>query len=568
MRPQAGRLPRAGRSRGSIRVRAADTLRGSPMNIQVHDTLTRQKRPLEPVEPGQVRLYACGPTVYSDCHIGHLMGPVLFDAVARWLQARGFAVRFVNNITDIDDKIIRRAAETGETWQAVAERYTAQYFEFLQQLGVTTITDHPRCTEYVEQMVAFIAKLVEADRAYVAGDGVYYDCAKQDGYGKLSGRRLEDMLEGARIGAVEGLRQPADFALWKFAKPGEPSWPSPWGDGRPGWHVECSVMARELLGEKFDLHGGGDDLKFPHHENEIAQSEAYGDAFACQWMHHGLAQYGGKKIAKSDPRMKDPEFSKQFNARYLVDTYGAPAVRLFLLRGHYRRPIDFEPTNVAAAKTGLVRLLERLGPLAEEASSPPLTEILGRALPDDLATARDRFAAAMDDDFNTGEAIAQLFVLQNAAAKAGADAVRSDLAWTLLRDLGRLLGLFRPGDLEQLKGGAVDERAGAVVGLVLRLRAEARAAKDFATADRLRDALQTAGVEVHDAGEATDFELPGGERAAETVLDAVLPALVELRREARAAKDFARSDALRDGLAEAGVLLKDAPDGSVSWQFA
>ncbi len=339
------------------------------MAIRIFDSLRREKLVLEPIEPGVVRLYACGPTVYDDCHIGHLMGPVIFDTAARWIRARGFEVRFVNNITDIDDKIINRALDTGEDWKSIAERYTEQYFEFLEELGVETITDHPRCTEYVGKMIQFIEDLITGEKAYETSDGVYFDVQGHEGYGKLSGRAVEDMQAGGRVGANSELRHPADFALWKKAKPGEPTWDSPWGPGRPGWHIECSVMSRELLGPSFDLHGGGDDLKFPHHENEIAQSEAHGDAFARLWMHNGLVQYGGRKIAKSDPRMQDPEFAGQFKARKLIDTYGAPVVRFFLVRGPYRRPIDFEPKNLHDARKGLTRVLNQLGDRCEQASA-------------------------------------------------------------------------------------------------------------------------------------------------------------------------------------------------------
>ncbi|MFW5844882.1 MAG: class I tRNA ligase family protein, partial [Planctomycetota bacterium] len=261
------------------------------MSIVAYDSLSRSKAPLTTLEPDTVRMYVCGPTVYSDCHIGHLMGPVLFDAVARWLRFRGYAVRFVNNITDIDDKIILRSQETGEDWQTITERYTGQYLEFLRELHVTTITDHPRCSDYVERIVRYVEDLMAADRAYVVPeDGVYFDIARHAGYGKLSHRKAEDMQAGARIQRHASLRNPGDFCLWKLAKPGEPQWPSPWGAGRPGWHIECTVMSTTLLGDTFDIHGGGDDLKFPHHENEIAQGEAHGGAYAQRWMHNGLIQ--------------------------------------------------------------------------------------------------------------------------------------------------------------------------------------------------------------------------------------------------------------------------------------
>ena len=526
------------------------------MPIRVYDSLRREKRPLEPVQPGRIGLYACGPTVYDDCHIGHLMGPVIFDTIARWLIARGYQVRFVNNITDIDDKIINRAIESGEDWKAIAERYTEQYFAYLRELSVVTITDHPRCTDYVDRMIEFIADLVEQDRAYEARDGVYFDVLRQEGYGKLSGRSVEEMQAGARVAASSDLRHPADFALWKKAKPGEPTWESPWGPGRPGWHIECSVMSRSLLGPHFDLHGGGDDLKFPHHENEIAQSEAHGDAFANMWMHHGLVQYGGRKIAKSDPRMSDPEFAGQFKAAKLLSTYGAPTLRFFLVRGPYRRPVDFEPKNLEDARKGLSRLLKQLGELAEEEACAALDEILARDLPPALAEQREKFVAAMDDDFGTGEAVGALFSL----AKLARENEDSHAALLLLRDLGRTIGLFLPGDRARLVGDAADdERLTAVVRVLLEARDAARASKDFVTADGLRDLLVAAGIEVMDAPEGSTFDL---DRLDSAVLRQLLDGALALRDAARERKDFATSDALRDGLSKAGVVIEDSPEGS------
>ncbi|MEZ5965245.1 MAG: cysteine--tRNA ligase [Planctomycetota bacterium] len=472
------------------------------VTIQIHNTLSRSLETLRPPEQGQLGLYLCGPTVYDDCHIGHLMGPVLFDAIVRWLRARGYRVRFVNNITDIDDKIIDRARRTGEDWRAITVRYTRQYFSFLERLHVDTITDHPRCTEFIPPMIEFTQELVDKGRAYVAADGVYYDVQKQPGYGKLSGRRLEDAQAGARVQAQGDLRHPADFALWKKAKPGEPTWPSPWGDGRPGWHLECSVMASALLGTSFDIHGGGDDLKFPHHENEVAQSEGCGHAYAHIWMHHGLVQFGGKKIAKSDPRMQDPAFAQQFQAKWLMDTYGAPTLRFFLLRGHYRRPIDFEPQNLDAARKGLLRMAEVIG---DELSRPSgVDDVLTRPLPGAAQAARDAFAAAMDADFNTGEAIAALFTLAAHARKAeGGERLACALA---LRDLGRLLGLFMPSDHAQLRGGGDDlETVGHLMRLVLELRQDARARKDFASADKIRDALTAVDITIKDGKDGTTW---------------------------------------------------------------
>ena len=393
-------------------------------------------------------------------------------------------------------------------------------------------------------------------RAYQASDGLYYRVNRQEGYGKLSGRSVEEMQAGARIEAAAGLEHPADFALWKLSKPGEPSWPSPYGDGRPGWHLECSVMSSQLLGTEFDIHGGGDDLKFPHHENEIAQSEACGHRYARIWMHTGLVQYGGKKVAKSDPRMQDPEFAQQFQARWLIDTYGAPTIRYFLLRGHYRRPVDFEPTNVEGARKGLLRFLDRLGAIVEEVHEPTLEQVCEIPLPTELVELRSKFLAAMDDDFGTGEAIAVLFSMQKASG--GLEGEERANADRCMRDLGRLLGLFQPGDRQKVvdAGRASDDRARPVVEAVLSMRQAARESKDFARSDALRDLLQASGVTVNDAADASEVEVGDG------VLEPLMAGLLELRAKARAEKDFATADALRDALDGAGVEVTDGPDGA------
>ncbi len=532
------------------------------MTIQIHDSLTRELTPLQPLTPGEIGMYVCGPTVYSDSHIGHLMGPVIFDNAARWLRARGHEVRFVLNITDIDDKIINRAIETGEEWTAVAELYTQQFLDLIEELGVDTITDHPRCTEYVPKMITFIEELIDRGMAYETSDGVYFEVEKHEGYGKLSGRVLDDMQAGARIEVGSELHHPGDFALWKKAKPGEPTWDSPWGPGRPGWHIECSVMSSDLLGGRFDIHGGGDDLKFPHHENEIAQSEAHGDEFANLWMHNGLIQYGGRKVSKSDPRMQDPEFSRQFQARWLIDTYGAAVLRFFLIRSSYRRPIDFEPKNLGDARKGLTRLLKLLGERLEAPAEASLEEILARDLPEEVAERRARFCAAMDDDFGTGEAVAELFTLAKIAGEA--EGAAREKVLLLMRDLGRLLGLMRPGDLGRLGGtGGGDERLGAVAEVLLALRRSAREARDFATADGLRDLITAQGIGVLDGAEGSTCAL---DDAKEGALAALVDGALGLRREARERKDFGTSDAIRDGLVSVGVLIHDGPEGS-SWEL-
>ena len=528
--------------------------------IHLHNTLTRTKQPLEPLQPGRIGMYVCGPTVYDDCHIGHLMGPILFDAVARWLIARGYQVRFVNNITDIDDKIINRSLSTGEPWESITRRYTAQYLGYLKRLHVVTVTDHPRCSDYIPPMISYIQDLIANQRAYVAADGVYYDVQRQPGYGKLSGRKLDDMKAGARIERDAALHHPADFALWKQAKPNEPSWESPWGRGRPGWHIECSVMSHETLGETFDIHGGGDDLKFPHHENEIAQGEAHGGGYARCWMHNGLIQYEGVKVGKSDPRMKDPAFARQFKADHLLDTYGAATVRFLLMQGHYRRPNDFAPAALSAARTALGKLHRQLGPLMEETGDATLEQILGRACGEPAARLRHEVVAAMDDDFNTGAAIAALFGLIGEAKRA-TGAAATDLL-RLVRDLGRLIGLFQPGDgadtVEPQAAG--DQLLAPVMSLVLALRQEVRARRDFATADRIRDTLATAGITIKDAKDGASWSI--GAATERPALDAAMQVVIDLRGVARAAKDFATADRIRNELSTVGITIADGASGA------
>ncbi len=527
--------------------------------ILAYDSLTRTKQELRPLQAGSVGMYLCGLTPYADCHIGHLLGPVVFDAVARWLQLRGFRVRLVNNITDIDDKIIERSQQAGEPWQAFAERYTMQYLELQRRLHVISVTDRPRCTQYIPQMVAYIGKLVEHDRAYLAHDGVYYDIAKQPGYGKLSGRRPDEMIAGARIERDQGLRQPGDFALWKLAKPGEPSWPSPWGMGRPGWHIECSVMSNETLGATFDIHGGGDDLKFPHHENEIAQGEAHGGEYARLWMHNGMIQYHGAKVSKSDPRMRDPAFARRFQALHLVDTHGPATIRFLMLLGHYRRPSEFGEKALEDARTALGRMHRQLGALMEEpvpAAGPEvLAGILAQAVPPPAMLERDGFINAMDDDFSTGAGIAHLFTLLGIArAASGPEQARM---LQLVRDLGRTIGLFQPGDGRDTASiAAASPQLAALIGLVLELRLQARALKQFADSDRIRAGLAQAGIAVKDGKQGASWELTGAESEAIGITSALLG---DFGARARAAGDDALAMRIQQALAAVGSSPAPGP---------
>lgn len=490
------------------------------MTIKIFSSLSQQKSELKTLTPNAIKMYVCGPTVYDDCHIGHLMGPVIFDSIARWLKASHYKVTFVNNITDIDDKIINRSKATGENWLDITKRYTNQYWEFLKELHVTTITDFPKCSEYISQMIAYTQSLIDKDRAYSAEDGIYYDIGKQKDYGKLTRRDVKDMISGSRVESTSTLKHQADFCLWKLAKPGEPSWDSPWGKGRPGWHLECSVMSNSLLGSSFDIHGGGDDLKFPHHENELAQGEAYGGHYATYWMHNGLMQFDGVKIGKSDPRMKDPVFAGQFKARYLMDTYGPATIRFFLLQGLYRRPIDFAPQNIENARISLGKILKLIDNKLADKKELSIEQI--QALPnvDSIKKLTEAFVDAMNDDFNTGMALGQIFAMVKEVKKL--EGQEKDSAISTIIYLGRLLGLFQANDTTETKkaGGSIPvEKMNVVIDLIksldpqfsasddfnatmqhlLVLRTEIRKQKNFAASDKIRDTLKTTGIQIADS---------------------------------------------------------------------
>ncbi|HXH83732.1 MAG TPA: cysteine--tRNA ligase, partial [Candidatus Tectomicrobia bacterium] len=360
--------------------------------LRIHNTLTRAKEPFVPLVPGEVRMYVCGVTVYDLSHVGHARSAIVFDVIRRWLIARGFRVTFVKNFTDVDDKIIRRALDEGVPATEVSERYVREYRADMAAINVRPADVEPKATAHVAEMIALVESLVAAGYAYVVDGDVYFEVARFPDYGKLSGRKLDDLLAGARVEVDERKRDPRDFALWKAAKPGEPAWPSPWGDGRPGWHIECSAMAMRYLGETFDIHGGGEDLVFPHHECEIAQSEAAtGKPFARYWVHNGFVNMGAEKMSKS--------LGNTLLVREIVRRHDPDALRLWLLGTHYRNPVEFSEERLAEAG----RRLQRLGRLVREVEAwrgsggAP-------ALPEDLAAFSGDFAAAMDDDFNTPQA--------------------------------------------------------------------------------------------------------------------------------------------------------------------
>jgi cysteinyl-tRNA synthetase len=466
--------------------------------LRIHNSLTGRKEDFVPRVPGRVGMYVCGITVYDFCHVGHARFLVVFDVVRRYLRERGYHVTYVRNITDIDDKIIRRAAENREPIGALTERFVRAMHEDCAALAVDPPDFEPRATQHIAGMVELIGRLIDRDLAYVAPDGdVLYSVAKFPGYGRLSGKRLEDLRAGARVEVDETKRDPLDFVLWKRAKAGEPSWPTPWGEGRPGWHIECSAMSRDLLGEHFDIHGGGMDLKFPHHENEIAQScGATGAPFVNVWMHNGFVNIDDEKMSKS--------LGNFFTLREVLPTLRHPEVmRAFLLASHYRAPVNFAPAQLEQAEASLTRLYTALRGLAVADGAAPTD---AAAEPAAAQVAREQFAAAMDDDFNTPEAMAALQNLArelNTLRAAGELAGARQLAAVLRRQAG-ILGLLQvPVEewFQRAPGGAQAAAAGlteADIEARIADRLAARHARDFAAADRIRRELASAGVILED----------------------------------------------------------------------
>jgi cysteinyl-tRNA synthetase len=448
--------------------------------IRIRDTLVRDTVELTTREPGKVSMYVCGPTVYDAPHIGNARTAVAFDTIRRYLEWAGFDVTYVSNVTDVEDKIIARAAQEARTEPEVAAEFEDVYFDNMRRLNVRDADHRPHATEYVERMLGLIGELVATGHAYeVPGQGVYFDVETFDGYGALPHRSVDELREsaGARVDVDEAKRSPMDFALWKAAKPGEPAWDSPWGRGRPGWHIECSAMSLDLLGDGFDLHGGGEDLAFPHHENERAQAEAAGHPFARHWIHSGMVTIGGDKMSKSLDNFTTVDEA--------LAAYDWRAVRLAMLQTHYRRAADLGPTELTAAS----KAIERLDALFRRADDR--TDALA-----DEATL-DAFRAAMDDDFDTAHALAVLFEAARTANRAidDGDVGRASSLVKAITELLDLLGLAEspvdPADAD----GAIDA--------LVRERDEARAARDFTRADRIRDDLTARGVKLEDTGAGT-----------------------------------------------------------------
>ena len=454
--------------------------------LKIYNSLTRSKQDFVPLTPGKAGLYVCGMTVYDYCHLGHARVMVVFDMVVRWLQVGGLDVNYVRNITDIDDKIIKRSQENNEPIEALTDRFIRAMDEDAASLGVIPPAHEPRATRYVESMVSMIQTLVDKDIAYPASNGdVYYAVHKFPGYGKLSGKSLDDLRAGERVIIDPHKKDPLDFVLWKAAKPGEPEWDSPWGKGRPGWHIECSAMSEHYLGNHFDIHGGGQDLQFPHHENEIAQSEgAHDHTFVNYWMHNGFVRVDDEKMSKS--------LGNFFTVREVLSRYQPEVVRFFILRAHYRSPLNYSDQHLDDAKSALARLY-----IALKGREIPSTAI------DWSGPHAQRFKDAMDDDFNTPEAVAVLFDLASEVNRTGSLA---DMA--LLKSMGGLLGLLQRDPQQHLQDESVVGDAKFTperIEEMIQQRLSARAARNFAEADRIRKDLSDADILLEDGPDGTSW---------------------------------------------------------------
>ncbi|MBW2020847.1 MAG: cysteine--tRNA ligase [Deltaproteobacteria bacterium] len=478
-------------------------------NLKIYNTLNKKKETFEPIKPGKVGIYVCGPTVYDACHIGHARSVVVFDVIVRYFRAMGYEVTYVRNFTDVDDKIINRARELGISTQELSERYIREFYEDMDTLKVERATVEPRATDHIDEIIDVIDRLISRGYAYKAGGDVFYAVETFKGYGKLSGRRLAEMQAGARVKVDEKKRNPFDFVLWKAAKPGEPMWDSPWGKGRPGWHIECSAMSTHFLGRHFDIHGGGKDLIFPHHENEIAQSEgAFGEPFVNVWIHNGFVRINQEKMSKS--------LGNFLMIKDILKEYHPEAVRLFLLSNHYRSPVDFTDQAMAEAEAGLEKIYALLQRIHGTLGS---SDFGGDEQGPGALWAS--FCQAMDDDFNTARGIGLVFetvrqlnrFMDDMGEKAGQeDQARLVLTRADLMRIGGVLGILTetPDQFFEQKKADRLKREGIDTALIERLiaeRARARQEKDWATADRIRDELSAMNILIEDRAEGTSWKV-------------------------------------------------------------
>jgi len=455
--------------------------------MRVYNTLTKQKEEFVPLHEGEVRMYSCGPTVYDYFHIGNARPFIIFDTLRRYLEYKGYKVLFVQNFTDIDDKMIRRANEEGITVKELGDRFINEYFRDADALGIRRATFHPRATQHIGDMIALIRRLIEKGMAYEVDGDVYFDTSAFPEYGKLSGQNLEELEAGARVEVEEGKRNPMDFALWKAQKPGEPAWDSPWGKGRPGWHIECSVMAMKYLGETIDIHAGGQDLIFPHHENEIAQSETVtGKPFARYWLHNGYININNQKMSKS--------LGNFFTVREILERFDGEVVRFFMLSAHYRNPINFSEDMLKQAQSALERLYNCKANLLHAMENAPTNELSKEEgdFVQKLAEFKGRFEEAMDDDINTADALAAIFDMVrdiNSQLNPHSSKQFAEKAYALLDELTGVLGLLRKDPRQEL-----DPEIKALI----EKRQQARKAKNWALADQIRDELKSRGIILED----------------------------------------------------------------------
>jgi len=466
--------------------------------MKLYNTLTRKKETFEPQDGKTVRMYVCGPTVYDHLHIGNVRPVIVFDTLRKYFQRfQGWDVIYVQNVTDVDDKLINRSIESGEPVSSIAAQYTQSYFNLLIQLGAETPSYSPRATEFVPGMIELIEALIEKGLAYETDGDVYYRVSAFPEYGKLSGRKVDDLRVGARIAASEKKENPLDFTLWKRSKPGEPKWDSPWGEGRPGWHTECVVLSRHFLGETLDIHAGGNDLIFPHHENEIAQAEGLtGKTFARFWLHSGMLMFHGQKMSKS--------LGNFAYAHDVIEEFGAETVRYFYLSRHYRKPLDYSTDGLVAARVAVTRIQTLIDEATSELSSvdSEATNVQGRAFLTSLQPLRERYMAEMDSDANTVGAIAAIQDIVSETNRFRAIATGNARlalpgAISLIRELGYPLGLFQ--ETESASKGIEDD----LIRLLIDLRAELRENKEFALSDLIRDRLADLGITIKDTAQGT-----------------------------------------------------------------
>ncbi|MGM8299781.1 cysteine--tRNA ligase [Clostridium perfringens] len=464
--------------------------------MKVYNTLNKKKEEFIPLTPGEVKMYVCGPTVYNFFHIGNGRTFIVFDTIRRYFEYRGFKVDFVQNFTDIDDKMIKKANEEGTTVKKIGDTYIKEYYQDADALNIERATVNPRATEFIGEIIKFVKGLVDKGYAYEVDGDVYFSTKKFQGYGKLSGQNIEDLQSGARISVDERKKDPMDFAIWKAQKPGEPAWNSPWGMGRPGWHIECSCMAKKLLGETIDIHAGGSDLKFPHHENEIAQSEALtGKPFARYWLHSAFVNVNNEKMSKS--------LNNFFTAREILERYDADVIRFLMLSAHYRQQLNFSGDLLESAKASVERIYNAIGNLEnliDEVSREEMNEE-EKAYLESLNKYKEKYIEKMDDDFNTADAITAIFDLikdTNTNITIDSSKELAQKALELIRELGAPLGMFQ----KSTKGNLEEE-----IEALIAKRQQARKDRDFALADKIRDELKDRGIVLEDTPQGVRWKM-------------------------------------------------------------